>query len=196
MRSTRLLTVLLLSWLTAGTARADIIPIDLNDFFADPTVTVSADGSSASFAEDSGFLLAGLFNDPGFGDPEVIIAGLGTTLAFDFDFVEGAGNDDEFFAGVLGADGFSIFGFDFFTGDSDAGTISFDLSTLIGEAFLGFEFGLVSFDDVFDSTLLISNVRLETATAVPEPSALFLMLTGMLALLSVTRRRRRDLRST
>ena len=176
-----------LSVMCVGTSRADIIPIDLNDFFADPTVTVSADGSSASFTEDPGFNVL-LANDPFFGEPEVIIAGLGTLLIFDFVFDEAAGNDDEFFAGVLGADGFPVFGFEFSTGDSSAGTVSFDLSTLIAEAFLGFEFSVLSFDGGGDSTLLVSNMRLETVVVVPEPPALFLMLTGMLALLGVTRR--------
>ncbi len=196
MQAIRLLALLVLSSLAAGTARADIIPIDLNDFFADPTVTVSADGSTASFTEDPPFNVL-LQNDPFFGDPEVIIAGVGTSLIFDFVFSEGAGNDDEFFAAVLlGSTGDSAgAGFEFFTGDSSAGSVAFDLSSLsslIAEPFFGFEFNLLSFDNVFDSTLRISNMRLVTPDiAVPEPPVLFLMLAGLIAMAGTRRRTRR-----
>jgi hypothetical protein len=60
-------------------------PIDLNDFVADPAVTVAPDGSSALIAEDPDpfvdFVL--LVNDPAQGDPNAIIPGPGTLLSFD-----------------------------------------------------------------------------------------------------------------
>lgn len=197
MQSLRLFFVVLLCGLAAGTARAAIIPIDLNDFFADPTVTVSGDGTTASFTEDPPFNVL-LINDPFFGDPEVIVAGVDTTVVFDYVFTEGAGNDDEFFAAVLGADGFSAgLAFEFLTGDSSAGSIVFDLSSLIAEAFLGFEFSMISFDNVFDSTLTISNMRLVTPMVeVPEPPALLLMLAGSAALIVTARRGRRKSAAT
>ena len=169
-------------------------PIDLNDFFADPTVTVAADGSSAFFVEDPGFFSVILSNDPGFGDPNVIIPADGTTLSFDFDFLEAAGNDDEFFASLIdGATGLAISGFDFFTSDTSSGTVEFDLSSLVGQI-LGMQFSLDSFDNLFDSTLTISNVSLnqlvtEPPSTVPEPGGLALFGIGF-ALLSFTRRKR------
>ena len=188
MRSTRLFIGLVLCAIGAGTAHADIIPIDLNDFFADPTVIVSADGSSASFTEDPCFDVL-LTNDPFFGDPEVIVAGLGTSVIFDFDFSEAVAGVDTFFAAVLGADGFSAgVAFEFSSESSSSGSIEFDLSTLIAEDFLGFQFSLVSPDGGGDSTLSISNMRLETApVAVPEPSTAFLMLMGMAVMLGAMR---------
>ena len=69
-----------------GTNATSIVPVDLNDFFADPTVTVAGDGSSALMAEDAIITPVLLANDPGLGDPNVIIAGAGTSLIFDFDF--------------------------------------------------------------------------------------------------------------
>ena len=72
------------------------VPIDLNDFFADPTVTVTPDGSFASITEDPGLSAVLLSNDPGLGDPNVIIPGLGVLLSFDFSFNEAGGELDEF----------------------------------------------------------------------------------------------------
>ena len=197
MRSSRVLIGLVLCAISAGMARADTIPIDLNDFFADPTVMVSADGSSALFTEEAGFDVL-LTNDPFFGDPEVIVAGLGTSVIFDFEFSEAAAGVDEFFAAVLGADGFSAgAAFEFFSEDSSSGMIEFDLSALMAEAFLGFQFALVSPDGGGDSTLLVSNMRLETApVAVPEPSTAFLMLMGMAVMLGAMRPGKRQQVST
>ena len=70
----------------AGSAHADIIPIDLNDFFADPEVTVSGAGDTAGFVESQSFFSTILSNDPGLGDPNVVLAGAGTQLLFDFVF--------------------------------------------------------------------------------------------------------------
>lgn len=188
----RSLAIIGICLFAAQAARAAIIPIDLNDFFADPTVTVSADGTSASFTEDPGFAVL-LINDPFFGDPNVIIAGVGNMLIFDFLFSEAAGNDDEFFAAVLlGSTGSSAGpGFEFSTQDSASGMITFDLSSLILEPFLGFEFSMVSFDGGGNSTLRVSNMRLVTPdVSVPEPSAIFLMLAGLLASQMVARRKK------
>ena len=162
-------------------ASADLI--DLNDFFKDPTVTVSPDGSSADFTEDAFLIAVLLSNDPGLGDTEVIFAeigGVGQILSFDFDFSEPIDNDDEFGAFIIdGATGASVgSSFEFFTQVTSSGTVSFDLSSLSGTAFepLGLQFQLSSLfgDGSLTSALTVSNVKL---TPVPIPSAV--LLTGL-----------------
>ncbi len=187
-----------------GAAHGLIIPIDLNDFFADPKVTVSADGMSADFEEDPTVAPVIMSNDPTpvLGDPEVIVAGPGVSLVFDFMFVEGVTDptsglveDDEFVAFIIDpATGNSLAdrpdpsfaAFEFSTTDTQSGTVSFDLSELTSEPFLGLEFQLDSLatDTGFQSTLKISNVRLEV---IPEPHTLGLV--GFSAFALMIRRR-------
>ena len=80
-------------------------PINLNDFSVfDPgdPVVIAGDGSSATISEALDLFSVLLFNDPLFiGNPEVIIAGPGVFLRFEFDFSEPAGNVDEFFTVVF-----------------------------------------------------------------------------------------------
>jgi hypothetical protein len=87
--------------------------IDLSDFCADLTVTVSADGSTPTFTEAPSLMGVLLSDDPGLGDPEVIfteIGGVGQILSFDYNFAESTGNDDEFRAVVFGSDTGPILG--------------------------------------------------------------------------------------
>ena len=171
---------------------AAVIPIDLNDFFADPTVTVSTDGSSAFLEEDPGFFSVILSNDPGLGEPNVILPGAGVSLSFAYDFVDATGEGDEFGAFLIDADtGSSINGFEFFSGDSGAGTIEFDLSSLVGLT-LGLEFQLNSLvnDIDFDSFARVSNVQLETQIpSVPEPSSLLLLFMSMVGFVMLNKNR-------
>lgn len=174
------------AFLTFGlsSAQAAVIPIDLNDFFADPSVSVSLDGSSASFAEDLSLPSVLLANDPGLGDPNVVIPGVGTLLMFDFDFMEAGGNDDVFSAFILDATtGLSIAPFVLFINSVSVGSVSFDLTSLVGESLgLQFELGSNIGDQGIDSTLQISNVRLVTPmVGVPEPTGLALLGLACLA---------------
>ena len=167
---------------------AAIIPIDLNDFFADPTVTVSVDGSSATLSEDPVFSQALLVNDPGLGDPEVIIAGIGTSLLFDFSFSEPLGNNDVFTAFVLdGSTGTSFGpGFEFSTMNSGSGSVAFDLTSLVGQT-VGLQFALSGGidDTLLTSTVDVFDVRLVTADlVVPEPPVLLLFGVGLLFLMA------------
>ena len=82
-------------------ADADTIPIDLNNFWGDPTVTVAGDGTWASFTESPSLGSAILSNDPFFGDPEIILAGADVLLEFEYDFQEAVADDDEFGAWVI-----------------------------------------------------------------------------------------------
>ena len=169
---------------------ANATSIDLNDFYADPTVTVAVDGSSATLAEDPSFYAVILSNDPGLGDPNVIVPDVGVGLFFDYVFTEAIGNDDEFGAFIIdGVTGSSIgSAFEFYTQSSGSGTLMFDLTSLVGQT-LGLQFQLSALfsDTDFSSTLEISNVRLE-AISVPEPSMLFLVLIGLIVGATVQQR--------
>jgi hypothetical protein len=174
----------ILNLLVIGIAQA--IPIDLNNFFADPAVAVAPDGSSATIAEDAFLNPVLLSNDPFLGDPEVIFAGL-DYLIFDYDFTEGSvGNNDEFGVFIIDVDTGLSPGpaFEFFTQDSSSGMISFDLSGLIGKS-LGMQFQLsaLSGDIGLDSTVTISNLHTEPISEpVPEPNTIWLMVIGLYGL--------------
>jgi len=168
----------------SNAAHADI-SINLNDFFFFPgdPVTISGDGSTATIGEDSFVSPIILSNDPGSGDPEVILAeigGVGQILYFDWTFNEpGIFNDDEFGAFVMDSTGWSAGDtFEFFTQDSGFGSVSFDLSSLASEPFIGLQFQLsaLSGDWDYDSTVTVSNVKL---TPVPIPGAALLACLGM-----------------
>lgn len=177
---------------------AVIAQIDLNDFFADPSVTVALDGSSATVAEDAVLTPVLLANDPFLGDPEVIVAGAGVSLIFEFDFTEGpAGEDDEFGAFVIDAGtGLSAgAAFEFFTEDSSTGSVAFDLTGLVGTT-LGLQFQLLAFggDTGLDSLVRVSNLRLESSVPVPvpAPSSLALLAVGLMIVWPGCARRRRQ----
>ena len=165
-------------------AQAATTPIELNatNFFADPTVTFAPDGSSAEITEDAGFSAVLVANDPGLGDPVVVIAGTDVSLVFEYDFVEGGpGNVDEFGAFIVDSSGFSAgAAFEIFRADSDSGTVSFDLSSLLSEPFIGVQFQLASLpgDLLFDSVVTISNLRLESpGQVIPLPAAAWMGMT-------------------
>ena len=167
-------------------------PIDLNDFFADPSVTVAPDGSSATLSEDPLLGAVLLSNDPGLGDPNVILPSPGALLSFQFDFVEAAGHNDEFGVFVIDATtGLSAgAAFEFFTQVSSAGTIAFDLTTLVGRT-LGLQFQLSALpsDPGVGSQVRVSNASLDP---IPEPTTAIL-LGSALALIALKRRSmRRD----
>ena len=177
-----------LTWIfvLAYSAQADVIPIDLNNFFffAGDPVTVAADGSSATLGQLADVDPIQLANDPGLGDPQVIVATANTVLSFDYDFVETAGEDDEFGTFVLDPDTGDSIGaaFEFFTSQTSDGNVSMDLSPLDGVTGLGLLFQLASGvnDTGIGSNVTISNVRLEV---IPEPTTaamLGLMAVGVL----------------
>ena len=140
--------------------------LDLDMFSADPTVTIADDGQSATFREDQNLAQVLLWNDPNSGADEVIVPGIGVRLQFDYEFSEGEeGEDDEFGAFVLDAMGNNAGSeFEFFTSESGSGIVTFDLSPLAEETFIGLQFQLSSnFGDTgTTSTVTISNVQVGT----------------------------------
>ncbi len=173
------------------TAQAQLA-IDLNDFEPSLTVFIAPDGTSARMEEDGLFPPSILSNDPGFGDPVVIlpeIGGIGQMLSFTFDFTEPSGNDDEFRATVLdGTTGVSVGpAFEFSSLMSDAGIVSFDLSPLAGFTLgLLFELDSLGGDTKLDSTVVVSDVVL---TNIPEPETYALCVSAALVSFVVWRRR-------
>ena len=133
-----------------------------------------------------------LSNDPGLGDPEVITAGAGIFLTFDYSFVEGINSNDEFGAFILDSTGASAGpDYELFTQDTSSGTVSFDLSGLTNEPFIGLQFQLLSFpgDSDLDSVVTIEDVQV-----IPEPTTICLISFGLLGLLGIIIRQRRHMK--
>ena len=152
----------------AGYATAEsIINFSPPNFFADPTVSIIGDGTTAIISEDPALESVLLSNDPGLGDDVVISSGPINSLFFTYNFVEGTGSDDSFSAFILDSSGNSAgTGFEFFATEPSSGTVSFDLVPLTGEKPIGIQFQLNSEDEVdFSST-----VTIDTLTFIPEPS--------------------------
>jgi hypothetical protein len=166
--------LLALETLDAEPARA--IPIDLNLFYADSSVVIESDGSSATLFEDASLDSVLLGNDPFFGDPALIEPGTGVLLAFDYAFTETEGGD-EFFAWLFEATTRQSL-VSWFCDASCAGSALVDLTPFSGFT-LRLEFQLSSippgdFDEV--STVRISNLDVgRPAVSVDEPSTLALL---------------------
>jgi hypothetical protein len=152
-------------------------------------VTFGTNVNSATLLEDAAFGLTYLSNDPSFGDSGVFIPSNISTLSFDYDFF--TSGSDSFEVKLLDStDGASLFSFLFDsssagTGNSTENDVTIDLAGLgVLNGIIGLEFNLFSNidDSSFDSTLNISDVRLNTASStVPAPPTLILLILGLSA---------------
>ena len=175
-------------------SNANATLIDLNDFYSDPSVTVSTDGTEATIFEDSFLGISFLSLDPFLGDPDVIIPGLNVFLTFDFNFIEAANEEDEFSYALFDSDTRDDIVFENFL-ESESGSVSLDLTGLIG-ARLGLYFGLTSYDSDLNSLVTISNLSLNTVTtpttppnsSIPEPATFSASLAALLCFFSTRKK--------
>ncbi|XOV90468.1 MAG: hypothetical protein ACFHX7_11435 [Pseudomonadota bacterium] len=178
--------IMMAAWLLgfSVSASATTIPLDLNDFFSlDPEVTIVSPGE-ATMTDSAYVSVVTLTNDP-WVDPNIIIPAIDRTLTFDFEFLQGAGNVDEFAAYLFDADYGPLLGvLDSVLFDASAsGTVSFDLSSWTG-LMLGLQFELYDPGIETGSSLVISNLALNDpgVASVPAPGGLALLLAGLVLL--------------
>ncbi|MFT5543724.1 MAG: hypothetical protein ACI96N_002934 [Arenicella sp.] len=187
-----LLTAIMLG--CAGSAGATTIPLDFNDFFtADPEVTVVSPGEVVM--TDSDFVsVVTLTNDPWY-DPNIIIQAVDRTLTFDFEFLQGNGNVDEFAAYLFDADYGPVAGVldNVFYDASASGTVSFDLSPWTG-LMLGLQFELYDPGFLTGSSVTITDLALNdpVSASVPAPGGLAILFAGLALLVGRNRWRPTD----
>lgn len=175
------------------TKPAEAVPIDLNEFFYFPgsPVTIAADGSSALLEEDAASASVILSNDPGLGDPNLILPGAGAILSFDYAFTLADQGVDEFLAFLFDvnaerfdADGNLLSLASWTCIVTCASTASIDLTGFTALT-LGLEFQLNSIPPVdfgLGSTLWIGNLGLtQQAVSVDEPPTLALFAAAIFA---------------
>ena len=138
------------------------IRIDLNDFISSPSVFVSPTGNSAILSQYPFSSFVFLEHNPVF-DPPQIIPRTGVSLKFDFNFVKAPEGDDEFGAFLLDQSGVPMGPpFEFFTGNSSKGIVTFDLSSLSSDpvGLVIFLTEINSFVGMGGSSVKISNVQI------------------------------------
>ena len=162
--------------------------INLNTFIADPAITVTADGSSATFVEDPVYTPVALINN-NFSLPADAM-----TLSFDYVLTVPIYNEDylDFYFNDTSTPQFSIGGYADPALSSNplvfSGTHELDVSSYAGSS-VNIIFDLFSADWNLESVVAISNVQLTEKTNVPEPASLALLGVGLAGLIGIQKRR-------
>ncbi len=169
--------------------RAWALMINLNTFTADPTVTVSSDGLSATLIEDAVLSPVSLIHMGGLSVP------LNSQyLVFDYTLTVAASNEDyfQFYLDDLSLPSFAVGA----AASSNAsqifsGTYSEDITSFSGSLLpvvFDLMYGWNDFDSnkipLTDSILVISNLEL-TEISVPEPNTWLLFMLGFIGLIFV-----------
>ena len=163
--------------LSVSAASVDLNQFDILPSGATDSITISSDGNSATITESDTFSPIVLSNDPGLGNPQVIVPGSGVTVQFDYEFTKGVNDDDLFEAFILDSSGNPAMSVDteFSTDEQtdEAVRVTFQLSDLVEESSIGLQFQLFSrpTDLGNSSVVIISNVEinLTSVTATLDP---------------------------
>jgi len=178
--------------LFASATFAATIPIDLNNFFADPSdaVVIAEDGSSAQLNENENFLTY-LANNPLLGEDGLVVPENVLSLEFCLELALDGDGEDLFFVDLFDGDSEETIGSFYEFTENFKEKLSWDLSSFTPGSLLGLNIEM-EFDwyDGFASTATISNPVFVTAgtAPVPEPGT-FLLLSVGLAGLVVYRRK-------
>ncbi len=164
--------------------------INLNNFYADPSVSVSVDGNSATMSEDPLLNTVLLSDDPSMGDPILPFPSDPFFLSFSYEFTVASGNWDNFYVKLFDADTGNVIEeflteYNNSTGSSDwaeADTILWRIANApSGSLGFGWEFQLNAYDNVSESTVQISNVEFNRIP-IPESATIFVVGLGFLSL--------------
>lgn len=193
-RFSKILGLLLFAMVMISNTGAFAATIDFNQFYADSSVTVAADGSWALMEEDMDFLTILLSNDPFFEDPPLPFPVTPFILSFDYEFIVGAGNYDDFYVKLFDSVSGDVIKEFFLEHDNrpnnvdwiKTGAVTWNLSgSPVGG--YGLEFQLNAMDDAADSSVYLANLNY-APQPIPEPSALLLLGLGFLGLAGIYRK--------
>jgi len=168
--------------------------VNLNDFYADPSVIIATDGMSANMTEDPNYFSVLLSNDPSAGDPGIFIPLTAHNLTFNYNFTEPIGNDNYFYVWLINPNTGTVLQdvqgnkLEFELDNTNSGTVIWNL---IDAAFLGTTIGLeFQLNANIEDTALTSEVRINNVqiNAVPAPSTFFLLGSGLWILLNPKRK--------